>query len=297
MNRRPFIFVAGHHRSGTSLLHRLLRAHPQVSGFVNSGAAEDEGQHLQPVYPTARRFGGPGRYLFDPRSCMDEHHELATRESAERLWQAWRAHLDTKAVFHVEKSPPNLVRTRFLQALFPDSRFVVILRHPAAVACATHRRVGGELDALLEHTLRGYERFADDLAHLRSAYVLHYEDLVARPVPVMEGVFRSLGLGAVALAEAVARHATPVGSGTVARTERIPVEQRAEAAVIAWLRHETTGYDGMKTARVKGRRREVRRRLAERSRELLEGYRRGETPSPHCPLGAVFEGGASESWR
>ena len=31
------------------------------------------------------------------------------------------------------------------------------------------------------------------------------------------------------LADAVTRHATPVGSGTVARTERIPIRERAEA--------------------------------------------------------------------
>ena len=42
------------------------------------------------------------------------------------------------------------------------------------------------------------------------------------------------------MARAVTDHATPVGSGTVARTKRIPVEQRAEAAVIAWMRHKTT---------------------------------------------------------
>ncbi len=42
------------------------------------------------------------------------------------------------------------------------------------------------------------------------------------------------------LAKAVTDHATPVGSGTVARTQRIPVEQRAEAAVIAWMRHQTS---------------------------------------------------------
>ena len=39
------------------------------------------------------------------------------------------------------------------------------------------------------------------------------------------------------VARAVAAHATPVGSGTVARTERIPLEQRADAAVLAWMRH------------------------------------------------------------
>ena len=75
------------------------------------------------------------------------------------------------------------------------------------------------------------------------------------------------------LAAAVAAHATPVGSGTVARTKRIPVEQRAEAAVIAWMRHQTTAYDTMKIPREKGKRREVRRLLAQRSKELLQQYR------------------------
>ena len=74
------------------------------------------------------------------------------------------------------------------------------------------------------------------------------------------------------LAAAVAAHATPVGSGTVARTKRIPVEQRAEAAVIAWLRHQTTAYDDMHVARVKGARRELRRTLAAGSKALLDRY-------------------------
>lgn len=86
------------------------------------------------------------------------------------------------------------------------------------------------------------------------------------------------------LASAVAAHATPVGSGTVARTQRIPIEQRAEAAVIAWMRHQTTVYDTMKIPRVKGKRREVRRMLAQRSKELLAAYRRGEPSATTCPL-------------
>jgi hypothetical protein len=91
------------------------------------------------------------------------------------------------------------------------------------------------------------------------------------------------------LAEAIVRHATPVGSGTVARTKRIPIERRAEAATIAWLRHETTGYDDMKIPRVAGMRREVRRRLAERSRRLLALYRRGDDVGPDCPLRIALE--------
>jgi hypothetical protein len=86
------------------------------------------------------------------------------------------------------------------------------------------------------------------------------------------------------LAKAVTDHATPVGSGTVARTSRIPIEKRAEAAVIAWMRHQTTSYDGMVIPRTKGTRREVRRLLARRSHELLDGYRRGNPTPNGCPL-------------
>lgn len=86
------------------------------------------------------------------------------------------------------------------------------------------------------------------------------------------------------LARAVTDHATPVGSGTVARTKRIPIAQRAEAAVIAWLRHQTTAYDSMKIPREKGMRREVRRMLAQRSKELLARYRQRESGNNDCPL-------------
>jgi hypothetical protein len=91
------------------------------------------------------------------------------------------------------------------------------------------------------------------------------------------------------LANAVTEHATPVGSGTVARTQRIPVEKRAESAVIAWMRHQTTAYDNLSIPRVKGKRREVRRMLAEQSRRLLRGYREGANiDAEQCPLQAAL---------
>lgn len=86
------------------------------------------------------------------------------------------------------------------------------------------------------------------------------------------------------MAKAISDHATPVGSGTVARTKRIPVQQRAASAVIAWMRHQTTGYDSMVIPRVKGERREVRRMLAARSTKLLERYRAGQEITSDCPL-------------
>ncbi|MFT5465914.1 MAG: hypothetical protein ACI8UO_001010 [Verrucomicrobiales bacterium] len=93
------------------------------------------------------------------------------------------------------------------------------------------------------------------------------------------------------LAKAIADLAVPVGSGTVARTQRIPIEQRAEAATVAWMRHQTTAYDEMKIPREKGKRREVRRMLAKRSQQLLGKYR---VPTgvdmDDCPLRKALRG-------
>ena len=147
---------------------------------------------------------------------------------------------------------------------------------------ATVERIRAELDAE-----RGTEQFAKrkvaDAARREKTQVAYVEDFLGavRTFLAFHPTHADL---AEKLARAVTAHATPVGSGTVARTKRIPVEQRAEAAVIAWLRHQTTGYDGMVIPRVKGKRREVRRMLAKRSQELLAKYRRGDPPSESCPL-------------
>lgn len=88
-----------------------------------------------------------------------------------------------------------------------------------------------------------------------------------------------------AMARLVAAHATPVGSGTVARTKRISVSDRAEAAVIAWMRHQTTAYDSLHIPRIKGARREVRRELARISRAVLDLHRRDVSHEiGQCPL-------------
>jgi len=116
----------------------------------------------------------------------------------------------------------------------------------------------------------------------QAVYVEDFEGAV-REFLRFTAVFTALE---TAVAKMVTVHATPVGSGTVARTERIPIEQRAESAVIAWMRHQTTAYDSLKVARVKGARREVRRQLAEVSRAVLDLHRgRVAHPPPQsCPL-------------
>lgn len=148
-------------------------------------------------------------------------------------------------------------------------------------SAATIDRIRAELDA--ERSTEGFAKNQEADARRRDKAQAEYvEDFLGAVVTFLSFHVNYADL-AQQMARAVTDHATPVGSGTVARTKRIPVEQRAEAAVIAWMRHQTTGYDGMVIPRVKGKRREVRRMLARRSHELLERYRRG-VPVGECPL-------------
>ena len=204
MEGHQFVFLAGLHRSGTTLLARLLAAHPEISGFSETGVPADEGQHLQSVYPAAKDYGGPGRFGFAPESHLTEASPLASEESASKLFEEWSPHWDLSRRLLLEKSPPNLLKTRFLQALFPGSAFVVIVRHPIPVSIPTARWRGTRrYDRLFEHWLRCHALFEADRVHLGRAHVLTYEQLVRDPAGVLSGIFRFLGLDPIPPSEPV----------------------------------------------------------------------------------------------
>lgn len=195
MEEKTYIFIAGHHRSGTSLVHQIMRSHNDISGFSKSGVPQDEGQHLQTVYKAAKAYGGPGKYIFNPESYMDENHILATPSMAKKIQSEWASYYDSNCDFYVEKSPPNLIRSRFLQALFPQSKFVVILRHPLVVSYATKKWTKKiPIETLLDHTLLGYEIFMKDLVNLKSVYVLRYEDFVQNPQEEIDRIYQFIGV-------------------------------------------------------------------------------------------------------
>jgi hypothetical protein len=152
---------------------------------------------------------------------------------------------------------------------------------------ATIDRIRQELAA--ERSTDAYARRRETDTKRRENQQAAYAEDFEAAVRGFLGFHQQHAAAAAKLAALVAAHATPVGSGTVARTQRIPIERRAEAAVIAWLRHQTTAYDSMKIPRAKGKRREVRRMLAERSRELLESYRRGDTIAADCALATALQ--------
>jgi hypothetical protein len=125
---------------------------------------------------------------------MTEDDPRISARNRERLFRDWSPYWDLERPVLLEKSPPNLLKTRFLQALFPSSLFVVVTRHPVAVSFATQKWSRTTLGSLLRHWVVAHEAYAADRPHLEHALEVAYEELIADPDAVAERVFRFLEL-------------------------------------------------------------------------------------------------------
>jgi hypothetical protein len=200
VTEHQLVFVGGLHRSGTTLLARAIARRRDVSGFANTGASADEGQHLQSVYPPVAEFGGAGRFGFDDRSHLTQASPLVTDANRERLLAEWSRYWNLEKQVLIEKSPGNMLKLRFLQALFGDAVFIVVMRHPIPVSYATQKWSETSMEELLEHWLVCHELFLADAAHITRLLLVRYEDFVSGPRAVVEDIESYLGLTPVDIA-------------------------------------------------------------------------------------------------
>ena len=134
LRRRPdpsFAFIVGCGRSGTTILGRLLGAHPDVLYL-------DEPRGLwERCYPETDIWSGRasergGRLVLTERDVRPEASRRLRRKFAKRAHEA-----GASAV--VEKVPENAFRMAFIRAIFPEARFIAIRRRTEDVAASIAR--------------------------------------------------------------------------------------------------------------------------------------------------------------
>ncbi len=182
------IFVGGVARSGTTLVQNVLDSHPQICGL-------------------------PEFFMTGPIATVRAHFHRLIAEGMisdicdrEEVDQRVRAFLESFLLPHAraehryvsEKTPANLFVFHILLDLFPEAKFVLVVRDPRAVmhsllqVASEARRLSRPIEpylksfrASIEYSRRGYAVgwAAIDKAQGR-IFTVKYEELVTDPVPV-----------------------------------------------------------------------------------------------------------------
>lgn len=186
------VLVGGLHRSGTSFFARTIESAPGATGLRDTGRPQDEGQFVQDVFDNTPS-GSVGRFAFHPASHLTE--AAAEPDHGRRLLDAWSSYWDTGARLFVEKSPPNMLRTRYYDAVFPKAKQLMIVRSPIAVAMASQKWTYASVFGAVEHSLTAYEIMLRDLLRIEADWaVVRYESFVRDPVGVLAAATAAVGL-------------------------------------------------------------------------------------------------------
>jgi len=168
-----WLFVLGLNNSGTSLVSRVLASHPRIRPLPG------EGQLLTNALPQAVDYGARRNWT----ARLDVFHwtEEADSAPALRTRYDWALYYEPGPGVLLEKSPPNTVRARWLQANFSPSRFIGVVRHPYAVCEGVRRREGLPIEEAALHWRRGNEIMLDDAESLERFLLVTYEGFAAHP--------------------------------------------------------------------------------------------------------------------
>jgi hypothetical protein len=247
----PPLFVLGHWRSGTTLLHELLVLDPRHT-YPNTYQCFEPLHFLWTEWfvppmlkwslPAKRpmddmatgwerpqedefalvNLGQPSPYLAwafpNHGPAADDYLDLQSLSEKQRdAWKrAWKHFIHKLALRNpgriVLKSPTHTARVKTILEVFPDARFVHIVRDPLSLFPSTVRlwRSLSEVQGLhplgdanwieghvLDTFVRMYQRFEQDRDLIPHGHLcdVHYESLVANPVEQMREVYQQLDLG------------------------------------------------------------------------------------------------------
>jgi hypothetical protein len=195
------LFVVGMWRSGTSLFYALINQHPQISLLY-----EDELPLLWPLFLGGKaRPDWPERWEFWNQALSRHKIDIADlprdvssmREASQQVWQRYAPEQPIRGC----KSPNYFDCLPRLAEEFPNAKFIVIWRDPADV-CRSVVRAGTDSffakRGMVQRALLGCRDLKAGYDTLAAKGIpvhgVQYEDLVANPDAIMQGVCAFLGV-------------------------------------------------------------------------------------------------------
>ena len=204
------LFIVGCSRSGTTLLQQMLNAHPRV-------AITPETKFMPFYWAKSDRYGDLagdeafGRLIEDIVST-DDLREWGV-PAAEFRTAAWAGERTFGAVFGTildlfarakradirgEKSPGHVLYMREIKDVFPQARFVHLVRDPRAVVNSRREQSWCRPKGIRENSLFWVEQVAAGMKGARKLgrdiITVRYEDLIEHAEKTLRNLCSSLGI-------------------------------------------------------------------------------------------------------
>ena len=228
------VFVIGFPRSGTTLIEQMLDAHPALQ-------AMDERPHFDVLADQLEDYGvhvprGLGRLT---QADCDELRKGYMLMACARTPRRRDAQL-------VDKNPLNMLWLPLIQRVFPNARFILMLRNPCDALLSNYMQdyrsvvmmsISLDLERLARAYVEAFEYWFHHAAILQpKVLTVRYEDLVAAPERAAAAMGGFLGLADASPMLNFARHAREKGFiGTPSYTQVIePINQ---LGVDRWLHY------------------------------------------------------------
>ncbi len=196
------VFVISPPRAGSTLLQRMLGAHPEIfthpephliSPIAHLGVYDNVDKAPYDHINAAEAMRG----FIEELPAGEQDYLDALRAYADTLYGRMLSTGDGS--LFLDKTPANALVLPFLSRLYPDANYVVLTRHPLAVF-SSYANSFFEGDWETAHAFNPIlERYVPAIASFvreRPVPLIHlrYEELVARPENELERVFAFLGL-------------------------------------------------------------------------------------------------------
>ena len=189
ISKKKYLFLSGATKSGTTLLANALSLSKEISFLQNEKKKMKEGQWVQDVYEWG--YGNTG---LSKDYHMTESHPIATEENKIRLFRQWARFWNLAKPILAEKSPHNIIKTRFLQALFPSSKFIILIRN--GIVQSTGEALQEERSPLVccQEWVNAYQILIEDLPYLRDYLIVRYEDLTNETETTFDEIWSFIGV-------------------------------------------------------------------------------------------------------
>jgi hypothetical protein len=184
------IFVVGMPRSGTTLLERILSAHPAIGG---AGELPD----ISNMVYSLDRVNSGSKYPNVLEKISPDILKAYSKQYINRL----RSY-SSKTTYVIDKYPPNFLHIGLLKILFPRAKIIHIKRNPldVAVSCfQSNFTIEHEWSFSFNGIAKFYTIYADIMEFWEETncfdiYTIEYENIVRRPQEEIPRLIHAIGL-------------------------------------------------------------------------------------------------------